>query len=411
MDMLLIRIGKAWNVIKRDGFFNGMQRIAISFFKLFQRVGSGDVLFITNGVGDSALYRAHHQAEELRIHGFKTSVTVQDNPFLLKYVDRFNVFVFHRTLYSKNIRLMVEKIKVQGKEIIFDTDDLVFDPEYIQKTEQYEKMNPLEKKLYKNGLGGEILGDPYVKVCTTTTTFLANMLREKNKKVFIVPNKVSEKDVEVADEILKNRATQRTVLEGAKRISEDGPRPSVRIGYFSGTSSHNQDFATITDALMEIMEKYPQVELILAGPLEMESRLNKFKERIKKLPYAARKKHFENKAGVDIVLAPLEINDPFCESKSELKFSESGLLEVPTVAVANQTFREAISDGIDGFVAKGTAEWVEKLEKLITDKEFRINMGKLARDKVMLKYTNRNSNNEEYYNYLRARIDAQTRKL
>ena len=44
-------------------------------------------------------------------------------------------------------------------------------------------------------------------------------------------------------------------------------------------------------------------------------------------------------------------------------------MKVPTVAAATQTFREAINDGIDGFVANGEDEWFEKLEKLIIDEE------------------------------------------
>jgi len=73
MKTFLIKIGKAFNVLKRDGIIRGGKRIVTAFFALFRRVGSGDILFITGGVGDSALYGAHHQAEELTLHGFKCS--------------------------------------------------------------------------------------------------------------------------------------------------------------------------------------------------------------------------------------------------------------------------------------------------------------------------------------------------
>jgi len=404
MNLYLIKLGKAIKTIQRDGIIRGGKRVFTAFFSMFRWVGTGDVLFITGGVGDSALYRAFHVAEELELHGFRCSVTLQDNPLLATYADKFSIFIFHRTLYVGGVVKLIEKIKQQNKEIIFETDDLVYDPKYLEHMDYFKQINALEKKLYENGVGGEILRDPYVKVCTTTTTFLADKLKEEGKKVFIVPNKLSNRDVEIADEILAQKTAQRLSLLSAKGISEAEPQENIRIGYFSGTNSHNKDFATIVDALMEIMEKYPQVRLVLVGPLDVENKLNRFNEQIERLAFVPRAKHFENKASVDIALAPLELDNPFCESKSENKFSESGLLEIPTVAVANQTFREAISDGVDGFVARDTAEWVEKLEKLITDKEFRINMGKLARDKVVLKYTNKNSNNEEYYEYLRHRM-------
>jgi glycosyltransferase involved in cell wall biosynthesis len=255
----------------------------------------------------------------------------------------------------------------------------------------------LEKKQYEKGVGEEILQDPYVKICTTTTTYLANILEGYSKKVFVVPNKLSNPDLEIADEILENRKE----LSSLRSLAPDG---EIRIGYFSGTLSHNRDFATIANALLEIMEKYPQVRLVLVGPLDVKNALSKFSARIEQLPFVDRKKHFRNIASVDINLAPLELGEPFCEAKSELKFFEAGIVGVPTVAVKNQTFSEAIMDGVDGFLAKDIAEWVEKLEKLIVNPELRAEMGEAAREKALRYYTNKNSDNEKYYAYLRSRI-------
>ena len=89
----------------------------------------------------------------------------------------------------------------------------------------------------------------------------------------------------------------------------------------------------------------------MAGPLEIGTEFDKYQSRIKRMAYVPRRENYRNIAGVDINLAPLEIGNPFCESKSELKFFEAGLLGVPTVATATRTFCEAISDGKDGFVA------------------------------------------------------------
>ena len=390
MKLLKIKAGKALKTIQRDGIVRGGKRVGAAFFALFGKVGKGDILFVTGGVGDSARYRTGHVAEELRLHGFSCSITVQDNPLLATYADKFKVFIFHRVLFTPSVEKMIAKIKAQGKEIIFETDDLVYDAKYLEHMDYFKVMNSFEKKLYENGVGGEILADPYVKTCTTTTTFLADKLREHGKDVFIVPNKLCKKDVEVAENILQNKKPKTGEI--------------IRIGYFSGALSHNKDFATISDALMQIMQKYTQVELFLAGPLDTESKLNKFSDRIKKIPYAPRDKHFENVASVDINIAPLEIGNPFCESKSELKFFEAGIVEVPTVAAATQPFREAIDDGVDGFVASGTEQWIEKLESLITNENLRKEIGKKAREKALEKYTTTSAKNKQYYNYLKSKI-------
>jgi len=386
-----VKLGKGISAMKREGVLRGGKRSVVSFFKLFGRVGSGDILFISSGVGDSAKYRSERQAEELRLHGFKCSVTVQDNPLLPRYADRFQIFVFQKTIYSSTVAKMIENIKAQKKEIIFETDDLVYDAEYVRRMDFFERLNTLERKQYETGVGSEILRDEYVKNCVTATTYLAEKLKTQGKKVFVSKNKLSNYDVEVAESILKSRT----------QSSDE----KIKIGYFSGTASHDKDFETVKKVLSDIFEKYPQAELHLFGPLEIDDVYAKFGERIKKHPFAPWEKHIENIAGTDINVAPLEIGNPFCESKSELKFIEAGIVGVPTVAAATQTFQEAIEDGVDGFVAGDDEEWKEKLEKLILNGDLRRQMGEVAREKVLENYTNKNSANAEYYAFLKSRLE------
>ncbi len=321
MKLFLIKIGKTLNVIRQDGLINGIARIAVAFFGMFQKVGRGDVLFVTNGIGDSARYRTRNISEELKAHGLQSSVTVQDNPMLLSYVSKFKIFVFHRALFTARVKKMIEKIKQRGGEIIFEADDLVFDPKYFTQLEYFKNMNQLEKKLYERGLGGEILKDPYVKICTTTTSCLAKILEGYGKKVFIVPNKLSDDDLKIADKIIKYKT-----LNIKQCYVLHAPCSMIKIGYFSGTKSHDRDFATIADALVDIMKKFPDVRLVLAGPLDTGQKLVGYESRIRRLAYVPRKINFENIASVDINIVPLEIGDPFCESKSELKFFEAGIL-------------------------------------------------------------------------------------
>ena len=383
-------LGKIASIIKRDGFFTGIKIILQMFFVLVKKPKAADILFVSSGaVGDSWRYRVKNVAAEIELHGISSEITVQENIWLKNCADKFKVFIFHRVQSNAPVSELIEKIKKQGKEIIFETDDLLFDPKYIQQQDFFKNINQLEKKFFENGIGGEILTDPYVKTCTTTTSFLAEKLRECDKKVFIIPNNLSKEDIEVASKI------QNSIHQLSKKI---------RIGYFSGGLSHNKDFATITGVLMKIMEKHTNVELFLAGPLDMGNELNRFSDRIKQMPYVQREKHFANIASVDINIAPLEIGNPFCEAKSELKFFEAGIVRVPTVAAATQTFKEAIVDGENGFVASGEEEWFAKIEKLIVDEKLRKDMGEKAYQKAINKYSVEKSNNEEYYSYLKNKI-------
>lgn len=379
-------------LLRDEGLVAGSKKTFLGLWAVLKYVRSNDVLFVSSGaVGDSWRYRVKNVAEELNLHGIPASITIQDNIWLNSYADRFKVFIFHRVVNTPKISSFMEKIKEHGGEIMFETDDLTFDFECLKRQDFHKNLNDTEKKFFENGLGAKILKDPYVRTCTTTTSFLADKLREYGKEVFIVKNKLSSEDLKIARDLIN------------KKYDAHG---GVRIGYFSGTASHNKDFETVIDPLCRIMEKYPEVQLHLVGTLEFTNELNKFRDRIKKLSFAQREDHFSNVAKVDINLAPLEIGNPFCESKSELKFFEAGILRVPTVATATRTFREAIEDGVDGFVANDAEEWFEKLEKLVASRESRESMGDNARQKAAKLYSTESGINKEYFAYLKSKIDV-----
>ena len=80
---------------------------------------------------------------------------------------------------------------------------------------------------------------------------------------------------------------------------------------------------------------------------------------------------------------------------------------MPTVASATRTFREAIADGIDGFVASTADEWVAKLSQLIESADRRNRMGELAMKKASQFYTTQNAENEVYYSFLKNAVHHQ----
>jgi glycosyltransferase involved in cell wall biosynthesis len=367
MKLWLIKLGKVWTALREEGLFRGGRRVLVSLRALFHRVGSGQILFIT--------------------------VTIQDNPFLVRYAERFRIFVFHRTLVTPRVARLIERIKAQGGTILFDTDDLVFDAQYFADMDYARTMNALERKQYEHGVGKEIVADASVTTCTASTDFLAEKLRQRGKQVFVVPNRLSQADVTTMDGLIE-----------AERTHAHAQDESVVIGYFSGAKGHDRDFAVVTESLLDILERYPQVRLFIAGPLTLDARFGAFHERIIRQSYVPREEHFANLLHIDINIAPLEVGNPFCESKSELKFFEAGYLGVPTVASATRTFSQAMTDGVDGYTALTTEEWIAKLSRLIEDEALRHTLGERAHETVVAKYTTTHAANSEYYEFLRGKI-------
>lgn len=373
MQSWLIKIGKGISAFREDGIVAGLRKVIVGFRARSYTIGSGDVLFVASGTGASALYRTHHVAEALNVVGIHASVALSDDARLIEYVDRFRVFVFHRTFYSDSVKKVVKKIKDQNKAIFFDTDDLVFDAELFQKTSLYQKMNPLERIQYQNGVGKEFLSDTYVRVCTTSTHFLANRLQEFNKKAVVVPNMLSRKDQKDAE-----RAIVKSNRKDAKR---------VRLAYMSGSKSHDADFSVITKSLVDILQKYDTVDLHIVGALVLDDVYKKYHYRIFRHSFMDRSKMFLFMAEMDIFLSPLVVGDPFCEAKSEIKWSEAALVQKPIVASATRTFWRTIEDGEDGYIADSTDEWTEKLSRLIDSSRLRAHLGQRARKKVLSRST------------------------
>jgi hypothetical protein len=208
MKSILTKLGKLIGVIRHEGFINGGKRVVEGWFKFFimvvRKAKPADILFITGGVsGDVTQYRSFNQKEELETHGFSCSVVSQDNLWLPSYAGNFQIFIFQRVLFTPSVSNLIKKIRKNNREIIFETDDLVFDPKYLKDIEFFKKMNSLEKKMYESGLGGEILNDSYVKTCVTSTSFLAKKIKEKGKQVFISKDKISNEELMLSEEILK----------------------------------------------------------------------------------------------------------------------------------------------------------------------------------------------------------------
>ena len=90
--------------------------------------------------------------------------------------------------------------------------------------------------------------------------------------------------------------------------------------------------------------------------------------------------------GMDILIAPL-IDDEFNRSKSNIKWMEGAMCEVPMVCSDVEPYSRSITHGKDGFLAKTTKEWITYLEYLIGSPQLREKIGKEARKTVLREYS------------------------
>lgn len=148
--------------------------------------------------------------------------------------------------------------------------------------------------------------------------------------------------------------------------------------------THDQDFAQVEAALLEVMERHPEVYLKLVGVLD-ESGMEPVQNRIEKLPFMDWRQLPAVIAGLDINLMPLE-NSLFHWCKSENKWTEAALVKVPSVMSRNCEMEYVVENGKDGWMCTTKEEWVNALEALVTDEKARKAMGEAAHQKVMEHY-------------------------
>jgi glycosyltransferase involved in cell wall biosynthesis len=114
--------------------------------------------------------------------------------------------------------------------------------------------------------------------------------------------------------------------------------------------------------------------------------LEPFRERIELRPRVPLAQLFGELVRGDINLCPLELGNPFCESKSAVRWLAAAAVAVPSVASPTAPLREAIRDGETGILATDLPDWERALEQLVADPACRVRLGHAAREDALARF-------------------------
>ncbi|WP_257554412.1 glycosyltransferase family 4 protein [Sphingobium sp. CFD-2] len=327
-----------------------------------------DILFLIGcWEGESKRYRVYNIAEGLNSLGYNTEV--MDFSRSGDIVDRNicpKVIVIFRSPFdpSKRVVELLEYCRIHRIDTVFDIDDYVFEPSIIDSIAGVAVLDADQRRDYEWGVRAYRSLLFSCGKATTTTPFLAERMRELGRDAHVVPNSFNAAQLSLSEAIL------------ASPSSCDG---KIRICYFSGSNTHGRDFQQCASALQALMYRHPNIIFRLVGMLDLDESWVPFAERIERRGFMPALDMLQNMAECTINIAPLEEGDVFCEGKSELKFFEAALVELPTVASRTGPFKAAIEDGVTGYLASSMSEWEDKLDTLVCFAELRARMGKAAR--------------------------------
>lgn len=323
---------------------------------------------VENIIPQCTRYRVLNKAEQLEKLGYDVKVVNLSKLQLLDCKGASHIIIY-RAPDLPILSQVCQLANKTGVPIFYDIDDLVFDTKYTDQLAYTQNLSTVDKNNYDESVRGYGRMLEKCDAVITSTNQLAKELKNYKKAVIINRNVLSKELVEIS----------------RKTPHKDSDNHKVKMAYFSGSITHNENFEMIKPAIISLLKKYPYLELHLAGHLDIPEDIAYFGEQIVTHPYVDWKELPRLISAIDINLAPL-VHSTFNEAKSEIKWLEAAAVKVPTVASRIGSFEDMIDDGVDGILASDT-EWEEKLEVLIINKAYRSQIAENAFQTIMARAT------------------------
>lgn len=316
------------------------------------------------------VYRVGHPVAALASRGWQASWLPLDDravPARLEDADMVVVFRARRTAAFDAVHA---RCRARGVPLIYDVDDLIFEPE-VMAAGCFAYLDDLPEAERRRWLDDAASWREALAACDAailSTAPLAAAAGRHCGRIAVLPNCLD--------------ATLTRLADAARRA----PKPSAadgrpRFGFASGTPTHRRDFAVAAAALAHLFDRRPEPLLVVVGALDLAAypELHRHAERIEARSAVPLHELFGEVARFDVNLAPLEAGNPFCESKSAVRWLAAAAVAVPTVATPTVPARDAILPGATGLLAGDAGGWEAALERLLDDPVGRVRLGDAAR--------------------------------
>ena len=330
------------------------------------------VLFVVGIEGAPLRYRARLPAEALGLDGIHTEVRHYRDPDLLALGGHADVVVFYRVPATLQILELITTLRSTGVPCAYDVDDLIFDPDQRDEIPALRLLPPDEARLWLEGV------NRYRTTLEACDAYIGSTdaLVDHAATLTGLP---AHRFTNGVGQVLARRADREL-----RRPRKPGP---PRIGYFSGTTTHDEDWFFVEPAVLAALEAHPEAELWLGGHLPESEALDQLGDRLVRIAFLPWLDLAAALRDLDINLAPLAPGSSFNEAKSAIKWLEAALVETPTIATPTGPFREAITHGDTGLLAATPGEWIDALDHLLGDRADRARIGARARRRALLTWS------------------------
>ncbi len=336
------------------------------------------VLFLAGVDGAPLRYRVWHLVERLALRGVRSEVLHHSDARARAAAEVADCIVLARAPFAATVAAVVANARRRGVPVVFSADDLVFSEADCDAAALSDPREEIAR-------GFRWTLDAYGRSLAASDAFLGS-----TEELVDTARSLGVPGLLVRNGLGRALLERLDAARHARVVRDDDPArrgaEGLRIGFLTGTDTHDRDLASIAAPLQGVLHRLPDARLVVAGPATLPAQLAESRERIERLPLLPWSEFPRHLAGLDVCVVPLERPNRFNEAKSEVKFLEAALAGVAVVASPTLAFRTAIRDGETGLLAADAAAWEAALLDLAGDPERRRGMARRARRDVVFRY-------------------------
>lgn len=334
-----------------------------------------EVLFVSvDPHSASHSYRVENHISELTNAGIESTwITVDELLRISILPSKLKTIVCWRTALDFNEVHALNSGKHQGVTIIYDTDDLTFDPESYTK----DKVAGLQQIPESDAdvLATSILKLQQKQIAESdffigSTDLLVKKALPIAAKTYLLPNKLP-------DWMMKQAEFIRETLKKQKVYEKDN---FTQFVYPSGSNTHQKDFLTHSKIFLQFLENNPFSSLTILGFIESEELYEAFSsvgDRFKIIEAVPHTELLQKLSEFDVALAPLESNSDFVKAKSAIRFFQAGIIGMPIIASPEPEFDLVIRHKVNGWLAGTEKDWITSMTESM-NQELRNSIGNEA---------------------------------
>ncbi len=345
------------------------------------------VYFVGCPSGESKRYRVLNLVEVMRNQGRNVDVIYEDELENYSFTADLTTAVIFRAKYTQQLKKFIQRARSENVDVIFDTDDLVFEPESLDFIGAVRKLGESEKSWHLNEVLQIRQALLMCDAATTTNEFLGSRIRQIGIRTGTVRCSLNPLQIDFARTL-----NLRTKIDSV-----------TRLGFFSGSPTHQADFEEIETHLFNFIIENSNVILVIVGYLELSNKWSVLASQIEKHPFLAPLEMLKIMSEIDCLLVPLEMNNPFTNSKAEVKIFEAALVGTPVICSAIYSYSKCIENGVNGILVGDSSEWKNALS-LTLNKKFLKDIGLQAKNDFVAFFSDIKATDEaiKFYSHVRS---------